>query len=502
MHQFQFAGYYMARERGYYREAGLEVDIIEGGPHALEPANDVLSSKVDFAISNSGVVIRRMEGDPVVALAAIAQTSPIVWIVRADSGIHSPLDLDGKRLMLMPPPESAELLAMLRQEGIDINQLDLVETTLDLEDLIEGRVDAYDGYITNEPWYLEKMGLDYRLIRPRDYGVNFYNDVLITRESMIRNHPAAVEAFVDASLRGWVYALDNIEETVQLIHEKYATNKSLEHLMYEAEHFRALVMPDLVALGHMNPARWQTIAETYRAFDMVDGAVELEGFIYQGSEPADLAWLYRVVTVTLVVIGLLGLIAFYFARMNRKLVREAQRRKRVEEKLRAKQQELYRLASTDPLTGLWNRLKFEEIAAGEIRRAERYGYPLSIIFLDLDHFKQINDQHGHAYGDRALTEVARLINRNLRDSDCVCRWGGEEFLILVPHLDLEATAGVAEKLRETIARCDLQTGVGMSVSLGIATLSAGEGLEDLIRKADEALYEAKAKGRNRVERAD
>lgn len=169
-HQFQFAGYYMAKELGYYREAGLSVEIIEGGPHAIEPVSSMLAGDADFAISNSGVVIQRMEGKPVVALAAITQTSPIVWIVRADSGIHSPLDLDGRRLMLMPPPESAELLAMLRQEGIDIDQLDLVRTSFDLSDLIKGRVDAYDGYSTNEPWYLRQAGVGYHLIRPRDHG--------------------------------------------------------------------------------------------------------------------------------------------------------------------------------------------------------------------------------------------------------------------------------------------------------------------------------------------
>lgn len=498
-HQFQFAGYYVAVEKGFYRDAGLSVELIEGGPHALEPVSDVLSGKIDFAVSNSGAVIRRMDGEPVVALAAIAQTSPIVWIVRDDSGIYSPLDLEGKRLMLMPPPESAELLAMLRQEGIDTDRMELIPTTLDLDDLIEGRVDAYDGYSTNEPWYLDQAGVDYRLIRPRDYGVNFYNDVLITRESLIEKSPDEVDAFIEASLKGWRYALDNVEETVTLIHERYAPDKSIDHLMFEAEQLKSLIMPDLVALGHMNPGRWQMIAQTYRTLEMARGPVELDGFIYTGVASTDLSWLYRVVALTLVVLLAVALVAFHFARVTARLRWEASLRKEVEEKLRKKQEELYRLASTDPLTGMWNRMKFEEIASTEIRRAKRYDYPVSLIFLDLDRFKDINDRHGHALGDQVLKEAAGRITSFLRESDCACRWGGEEFLVLVPHSGVDDTVALAERLRMALGECRIPGGVDMSASLGIAMLEPGESLESLVRRADRALYRAKKNGRNRVE---
>ncbi|WP_231367704.1 MULTISPECIES: GGDEF domain-containing protein [unclassified Thioalkalivibrio] len=497
-HQFQFAGYYMALENGYYKEAGLEVELLEGGPHALRPVGDLLDGRVDFAISNSGVLLERMEGKPVVALAAIAQTSPIVWIVLGDSDIHTPLDLADKRLMLMPPMESAELLTMLRREGIDPDELDLIPTTLNLDDLIEGRVDAYDGYSSNEPWYLEHRGVDYRLLRPRDYGVNFYNDILITREDLIEQHPDEVDAFVEATLRGWRYALDNIDEAVELIHRKYAPNKSREHLRFEAEQLRELIMPDLVSLGHMNPARWEQIGAKYEALEMVSGPVELDGFLYEGRSETDYTWLKRATLLTVAVMGMLALLVLHFVRLNRKLQHEASRRVDVERMLREKQEELVRLASTDPLTGAWNRLRFDREVRRELRRSERHGYPLSLIFMDLDHFKDINDQFGHAVGDEVLCRVTECVQNVMRESDGLCRWGGEEFVVLAPHTDLDQARQLAERVREVVLTSDSREGGSVSVSLGVAERTPGERLEDWLKRADNALLQAKDQGRNRV----
>lgn len=498
-HQFQFAGYYMALEKGYYEEAGLSVELIEGGPHALQPVSDLLNGKVDFAVSNSGVVIHRMAGKPIVALAAIAQTSPIVWIVREDSGIRTPLDLVGRRLMLMPPPESAELLAMLRREGIPLDELKLVPTSYKLDDLVIGRADAYDGYSTNEPYTLKSMGIDYRLLRPRSYGVDFYNDVLITRESLVKRKPAEVQAFRDASLKGWVYALNNIEETAGHIKTHYAPDKTLDHLLFEGRKLKELIMPELVEPGHMNPGRWETIARSYVELGMSPGPVDLEGFLYTGPLERDYTWFHRVAIVSILTLLLITVVAIRFARLNSRLMKEAARRETVEQALRGKQAQLYRLANTDALTGLWNRMKFEEVSARELQRSHRYGYPLSLIFIDLDHFKPINDERGHSTGDQVLRHTADILRRELRRSDFLCRWGGEEFLVLVPHADMAGALVIAEKLRIRIAEQVAVNGVGVTASLGVAELAEDDDLASLIRRADTALYDAKSRGRNRVE---
>ncbi|HWV10037.1 MAG TPA: GGDEF domain-containing protein [Pseudomonas sp.] len=499
LHQFQFAGYYMALEKGFYRDAGLEVEIREGGPGASKPIDAMLSGEADFAIANSGVVIARMQGKPVVALAAIMQSSPIVWIVRADSGIYTPLDLAGKRVMLMPAPESAELRITLAREGINPAAMDIRQTSYNPQDLVDGTTDAYDGYISNEPYWLQQKQVPYRLINPREYGVNFYNDVLTTRENLLRQRPEQVEAFVQASLKGWQYALENTEEAVQLIHQRYAPNKDLEHLRFEAQELKKLIMPELVQLGHMNPGRWQTIARHYVDLDMAKGPIRLDGFIYHGKTTTDNHLLYVIVVAATLALVLLGAIALRFAHLSQRLRLEVDRRSLAEQELLNTNAQLQKLASTDRLTGLWNRSKLEEVAAHEIKRAERYGLALSLAFLDIDRFKWINDEHGHETGDAVLHNVAQRLHRHLRESDSLCRWGGEEFIILMPHTNLEDATRFAEKVRVLMAAKPIEGEISVTVSVGVAQWYDGETLRELVQHADRMLYRAKENGRNRVE---
>jgi diguanylate cyclase (GGDEF)-like protein len=499
LHQFQFAGYYMALEKGYYQQAGLDVEILQGGPHVPRPIDTLLAGEADFAISNSGVVIARMQGKPVVALAAIMQASPIVWIVRADSGIYTPHDLAGKRVMLMPSPESTELLITLAREGIDLSRLQVQQTSFNPQDLIDGKTDAYDGYSTNEPFWLKQQNVEYRLINPREYGVNYYNDVLTTREAVLQERPQEVEAFVQASLAGWQYALEHIEESVQLIHKHYAPNKSLEHLRFEAEELKKLIMPELVQLGHMNPGRWETIARNYVELGLAKGPLELERFLYKRKVETDHSLLYQILAGAFLTLLVIASIALRFAHLTRRLRQEIERRRQAEKELLGTNQLLEELANTDRLTGQWTRRKFEDVAQQEISRAERYGLALSLIFFDIDHFKQINDQHGHEVGDQVLSSVAQRIKAQLRQSDSLCRWGGEEFIIFMPHTDLDHACAIAEKLRALLAAEPLAGQLAVTASFGVAQWLKGQTLHELVDCADQMLYRAKHCGRNRVE---
>ncbi len=172
---------------------------------------------------------------------------------------------------------------------------------------------------------------------------------------------------------------------------------------------------------------------------------------------------------------------------------------RERETISALNRELQRQAVTDTLTGLRNRTGFAEIARRELELARRYGEPLAAVMFDIDHFKQVNDQHGHAAGDQVLAGLADLVRGNVRQTDHLFRWGGEEFLILCPRADAAEAAAVAEKLRGLAAGLEFPGGLRITVSFGVARLLSGESVEDLMRRADEALYAAKRGGRNRVE---
>ena len=156
-------------------------------------------------------------------------------------------------------------------------------------------------------------------------------------------------------------------------------------------------------------------------------------------------------------------------------------------------------ARTDPLTGLLNRRAIMELAQPALARARRHGSPLSLVLVDIDHFKAINDAHGHAVGDAVLVDFARLLSTHLRAGDACARLGGEEFLLLLQATGLPQAARVAEKLRDLVASETLGNGIRCSSSFGVCSSDGGLDFDRLLQRADEALYRAKAKGRNRVE---
>ena len=161
------------------------------------------------------------------------------------------------------------------------------------------------------------------------------------------------------------------------------------------------------------------------------------------------------------------------------------------------------LAITDPLTGLFNRRRFSDVLKREWAVSKRYGQALSCLMLDLDRFKNVNDQHGHEAGDQVLKEIAQVMAGNLREVDVPARYGGEEFAILLPHTSLESALIVANRIGAIIGRLTFRIAeheVRITASIGVAsTADAGvERAEDLVRAADQALFRAKREGRDRV----
>ncbi len=161
---------------------------------------------------------------------------------------------------------------------------------------------------------------------------------------------------------------------------------------------------------------------------------------------------------------------------------------------------LVQLSTREPLTGLLNARMFHERLEEELGRAARYGGPLSLLLIDLDGLKQINDKHGHRAGDDALVRVATAIRLAARASDLAARWGGDEFAILAPNTTGEAALGLGERVRSAVADSAKRTAVAFTVSIGVATLdpAAGGTAGTLWERSDAALYEAKRGGRNRV----
>jgi diguanylate cyclase (GGDEF)-like protein/PAS domain S-box-containing protein len=173
------------------------------------------------------------------------------------------------------------------------------------------------------------------------------------------------------------------------------------------------------------------------------------------------------------------------------VIRDVTRRKQLEDELR-------RLATTDQLTGAYNRLHFESHLEQAMKEAVRYETPLGVMMFDIDHFKRVNDHFGHDAGDRVLGRVVEIVSSVLRDADILARWGGEEFMIMAPGTDLEGMGEMAAKIGHVVRQARFEGPPSLTLSFGVAQYRAGEQREHLLKRLDEALYEAKRDGRDRV----
>jgi signal transduction histidine kinase/ABC-type nitrate/sulfonate/bicarbonate transport system substrate-binding protein len=325
--QFQFAGYYAAVEKGYYRQAGLDVTLREARP-GEDPVTEVLMGRAQYGVGTSELLIRRSNGDPVVMLAAIFQHSPLVLLARGDRGIDDLQQLHDRPIMM--EPQSAELFAYFQDEGVDPVSLHLVPHSFDVRDLISGKVAAMSAYITDEPYALQQAGIPAAVFTPRAGGIDFYGDNLFTTEEEIRRHPARARAFREASLRGWDYAMAHPNEIVDDILSMWKTKKTRDQLIFEAAKTAVIMDSQIIEVGHMNPGRWRHIADTYAQFGMIPAHYPLDGFLYDPSPHPLPRWIYG--SIVGLALATFALVAWLFPllRLNRRLRREVELRRRHE----------------------------------------------------------------------------------------------------------------------------------------------------------------------------
>lgn len=513
-HQFQFAGFYAAKSQGFYKDEGLRVQIRHGGydayGRAVNPVEEVVFGRADFGISRSDLLLEHMLGLPVVALAAIYQRSPFVLVTTSDSGLGRLEDIGDKPVMLsLPsgrhvPRVDAETLAMLRRAGIDYRRLNNTRPSWDYRDLSAGKTVLMPGYLTDTPLHVKRAGAEPVIIRPRDYGIDFYGDVLFTSEHMLSSDPDIVSRFRRASLKGWRFALERPKEVTDLILDTYypdAGPDMRELLSYEAQRTIELVQPDLIDVGYMSRERWRRIGNTFRELGLVSGTMDLERFLF---EAGDLRlWQRYRVWILAAGAGAVLLLAVLVSAIlvNRRLRQHISRREQLEQDLRDSNQKLVQLSDTDDLTELNNRRCIDRFLEQQMIQCQRYGTPLAIALIDVDHFKRVNDAFGHACGDKVLVAVAQQIRTGIREADMAGRYGGEEFLLVFPRSDLDAVVQVMERLREKVGSVVVEPVPGpITLSGGIAAYHPGETLAQLVSRADELLYRAKQDGRNRFVR--
>lgn len=371
--QFQFAGLYAAQAKGFFRARGLEVTLVHTRNEMAAPIEDVLSGGAAFGIlQGPQLVTSRMEGKPVVVIAAIMQHSPQALVARADSGIRTPHDLVGKRVALDRTSMVSEVRMMLEREGLDFGQLRVVENRWDTNELITRVADAMSTFVIDGPYYLRQQGVEVNVIRPVDYGVDFYGDCLFTTESIARDDRPLVEAVRAAVLEGWAYALREPAELVEWIathlpDRPERIDRAL--MMNEAREVARLVNADLVELGHMNRGRWEAMAVGMGLGAPGGDFSRLDDFLFQMHRPPGevLRWAWWVLLAASAVVSLTLL-------ANRRLKRLVERRTG---ELRVSERHYRRLFELSPVAMVefgYERLQpwFEELRAAGVTDLEKH----------------------------------------------------------------------------------------------------------------------------------
>ncbi len=279
-HQFQFAGYYAAKEKGFYDDVGLDVDIKQRNIK-LNNIQQVIDGEAEYGIADSVLLLFKAKKEPVVIVAPIFQHSPSVLMSLKSSGIDSPYDLDNKNIIFYPnDTDGFTLLAMLKRLDVKPNLIRKREKN-DYLKLMKNEVDLAPAYLTNEPFYFKEKNLDINIINPMHYGFDLYGDMLFTNENEAKNHPNRVKKFKEATLKGWKYALQNKEEIIQLIYTKYNSSKSIEHLRFEADAIAKVISAETIPLGSIDKGRIKYIYNLYKDYGLTNNNLDIQDLIFQ-----------------------------------------------------------------------------------------------------------------------------------------------------------------------------------------------------------------------------
>ncbi|UTJ05509.1 diguanylate cyclase [Arcobacter roscoffensis] len=740
--QFQFAGYYIAKEKGFYKDYKINVTIKQR-EYGQNVVNEVLNKKAHFATGRSSLIIDRVDGKKVVLLASIFQSSPDILIALKNSNIKNLQDLKNKRVMITGNAKNDIVLkSMLFSKKIQDKDIIVQKHTFDLADLVYGNTDVMASYISNEPFILKnKYHLESKIFDPKDYGFDFYSDILFTHEDFVKKNPMLVKKFKQASLKGWEYAFENINETVNIIYEKYNTqNKSKKALLYEAKELKKLAFYNTKKLGEIKKEKVEKIYNFYKLMGEVNKEIDYDKFIFKSNALQlnstqlqylenkkrlklciDPNWLpfekfdknkkhvgltkdyydmfskklkidikpvytnswnqtlefikekkcdilslamqtkkreeylnftSSYVTVPLVLatkinipfvdnlmqiknkkVGIVSGYAFeetlknhykdiefvsiknikdglkkvaeekifgvissiadisfeirnnytnelkitakldeklemaiglrkdepilkdifqkLLDNLNPKFITDIQNKyfssqvekykdytlfwqttifflfiitiilywsyklkiektrneeilkelKATQNELKIKNKRLKFLARVDKLTGVYNRTKLDEVLEKEINRSKRFKRDFSIMLIDIDDFKNINDTYGHLVGDKILIALADLLKIHTRNVDTVGRWGGEEFLIICPETDKLGAVKLAKYLQVKINEFTFEENLKITVSIGLSMFKEDTS-DTILKKADIALYDVKENGKNSIEFMD
>lgn len=720
-YQFEFAGFIAAKEKGFYRDAGLDVNLREYRD-GIDIGADVLAGKATYGVYNSSLMVEDGYIKPIVLMGTYFQHSPLIFV--AHKGIKTPADMIGKTIMGTTYERKYSSLALLLNHfNISPKNTKFVDHTFNIQQFIEGKVDVMSAFRSNELYELDRTGVEYEIIDPAQYGFMISAVNLFTSPTEAIKHTDRTQRFIDATNRGWKYALDHPNEMIDILLHKYGAQKSRGALQYEAQVIKQLMMTDFYPIGEVNSEltvrtfkqliqtgalkedqklgrymfkdiaanshekikfsgtekeyllgkkkiamcvdpEWYPLeairggkhigiaADVMGVFEKKLGIpIELvpttswsQSLLYTqqrkcdilslaSSAPARLKYInftstYLSIPYVMVTtnekpftediaslrkekIGIvkgystISMVKAHYPSLHIvevKSINEGLRKvengelygyidnlivvssyiqkeytgilkvsSRLEEKdelsvgvrndepllysvfekmvknldaavmqsiynrwvstveevswidrgvvwkflliilifgsaftwrymvLNRYNKSLLALSITDKLTGLYNRQKTDIILMNEQKKVNRYiDHHCALMMIDVDNFKAINDAAGHQAGDRVLHSLANIMRTSLRNTDILGRWGGEEFIAILPHTTSGEAMVVAENLRCKVEEFAFGVGHSVTISIGVGEFDQDETVHECVGRVDSALYMAKEGGRNKV----
>jgi signal transduction histidine kinase/ABC-type nitrate/sulfonate/bicarbonate transport system substrate-binding protein len=272
-HQFQFSGFYAAKEKGYYEEADLDVEIKEF-KNGINIVNDVLKNKSTFAISSSSIILNKLQNKPLVLIASYFKQNALVLATKPN--INNIAKLKNKKIMLNSKHvESTSIGAMFRNNNLKKADYLRVDHNYKIDKFVNGEVDAISIYISNQPYFLDKLNVKYNILNPSTYGIYSFDGELFTSKKTAIDSTEMVDAFVKATNRGWKYAFKHKKEISELIYNKYSKEKTKDALLYEADKIEQLFNTNIFKIGAIVPVFTKLNAQTYINLGLVDKNIDI-----------------------------------------------------------------------------------------------------------------------------------------------------------------------------------------------------------------------------------
>ena len=320
-HQYQFAGIFVAKEKGFYKDAGLDVTILERDP-SQNNILQVIDGESEYGISDSVILRYRAEGYPVKVLSTIFQHNAMVLISKKESQILSPYEIKGKKISYQEGLDDSIISSLLSFANLGKDDYTKMPMDFSHMDFVNGKVDISEAYISIEPYWLKKKhNIDVNIIDPKNYGIDFYGDLLFTTQKEIDEHPERVKAFKEATLKGWQYALDNREEAIKIILDKYNTRDlQYEQLLYEARITENLIASKYIPLGNVQKERFAILSHLYvntkLSKEVLDEAVNELIYNVDNERNFLAQYMYSILIISVILLVLVLLLYFYNHRLK------------------------------------------------------------------------------------------------------------------------------------------------------------------------------------------